>query len=38
MDYEFRNVKGHCEVFCDGEFLFSADDVDEAKKEIEMEE
>ena len=37
-NYELRNVRGHYEVFCNGEFLFSADSVSEAKKEIEMEE
>ena len=34
--YEFRNVKGHIEVFLntDGEFQFSADTMKEAKDEL----
>lgn len=32
--YEFRNVKGHIEVFLNGEFQFSADTMKEAKDEL----
>ena len=35
--YEFRYVKGHIEVFLDGEFQFSADTISEARKELEQE-
>ena len=35
MKYEFRNVKGHVEVFLNGSFLFSADTKAEALAEIE---
>jgi len=35
--YEFRNVKGHIEVFLNGEFQFSADTIGEAHKELEQE-
>ena len=31
---EFRNVKGHVEIFMDGVFLFSADDEEEAEEEL----
>jgi len=34
---EFRNVKGHIEVFKDGKFQFSADNRQEAEKELENE-
>lgn len=33
--YEFRWVRGHVEVFLDGEFLFSADTIHEAEQELE---
>jgi hypothetical protein len=37
-DYEFRNVRGHVEVYRDGELLFSADTGREAREEVrEME-
>lgn len=36
-NYEFRNVKGHIEVFLDGKFQFSADTKGEALKEIKDE-
>lgn len=37
--FEFRNVKGHIEVFLNGEFVLSADTYQEAKSELkEMEE
>lgn len=36
--YEFRNVNGHIEVYRCGSFLFSADTVSEAKKEISEQE
>ena len=32
---EFRWVRGHIEVYLNGEFLFSADTVHEAEKELE---
>ena len=35
MDYEFRNVRGHIEVFLHGVFQFSADTMAEAIEEIE---
>lgn len=34
MKIEFRNVMGHIEVFRDGEFWFSADNMSEAIKEM----
>ena len=38
MNIEFRNVKGHIEVYVDKEFLFSADTVSEALRELEAEQ
>lgn len=36
MNYQFKYVNGHIEVFDDrGAFLFSADDWQEAQEEIE---
>lgn len=35
-NYEFRNVKGHIEVFLNGEFQFSADTMGEAIRELEL--
>lgn len=36
MDVEFRHVRGHIEVFSwEGEFLFSADSMYEARMELE---
>lgn len=32
--YEFRHVKGHIEVYLDGEFQFSADTIQEAREEL----
>ena len=32
--YEFRHVRGHIEVFLNGEFLFSADTMREAREEL----
>lgn len=32
--YEFRNVKGHIEVYFNGVFLFSADTMQEAETEL----
>lgn len=32
--YEFRNVNGHIEVFLDGVFQFSADNMREAEDEL----
>lgn len=33
--YEFRYVRGHIEVFLDGEFQFSADTMREAEDELD---
>lgn len=33
--YEFRYVRGHVEVFQHGSFIFSADTMAEARREIE---
>ena len=33
--YEFRYIRGHVEVFLHGSFLFSADTMSEARREIE---
>lgn len=33
-DYEMRRVRGHIEVFANGKFLFSADNLSEAEDEI----
>lgn len=35
--YTFKYVDGHIEVYLDGVFQFSADSVEEAKREIEYE-
>lgn len=32
--YEFRYVNGHVEVFLDGKFQFSADNITEARREL----
>lgn len=32
--YEFRNVRGHVEVYLDGVFQFSADTNCEARREL----
>ena len=34
MGYEFRNVRGHIEVYEDGKFIVSADNFQEARQEI----
>ena len=34
-NYEIRYVDGHVEVYLAGEFQFSADNVGEARREIE---
>ncbi len=34
--YELRFVRGHVEVYFDGEFCFSADTSEEAETEIEL--
>lgn len=34
--YEIEFVRGHVEVYLDGEFCFSADTRSEAEKEIEL--
>lgn len=36
--YEYRHVRGHIEVFLDGEFQFSADNMHEAREEIKDRE
>ena len=36
-NYELRNVRGHVEVFLDGQFQFSADTKTEAIREINNE-
>lgn len=35
-EFEFRNVKGHVEVFLNDVFQFSADDEKEAREELEF--
>jgi len=32
--YDFRNVRGHVEVYLHGTFLFSADTMEEARREL----
>lgn len=32
--YEYKNVKGHIEVYYNGEFLFTSDNYAEAEKDI----
>lgn len=32
--YDFEFVRGHIEVYLNGEFQFSADNMSEAKKEL----
>ena len=34
MEYDFRNVNGHIEVYAGGRFLFSADSAREAMEEL----
>lgn len=34
MEYDFRNVNGHVEVYTGGKFLFSADSTREAMAEL----
>lgn len=36
--YEFRKVREHIEVFLNGEFQFSADNMSEARAELELEQ
>lgn len=36
--YDFRNVMGHVEVYLHGSFLFSADTIEEARREIARKE
>lgn len=36
--YEFRNIKGHVEVFLNGVFQFSADNMSEAREELRESE
>lgn len=33
--YEFREVRGHIEVFLHGTFQFSADTIEEARRELD---
>lgn len=35
--YQFRNVRGHIEVFLNGSFQFSADTLSEAYAELKQE-
>lgn len=35
--YQFRNVRGHIEVYLDGCFVFSADTMSEAYAELQNE-
>jgi hypothetical protein len=37
-EYEIRNVRGHIEVYRDGDFQFSADTRREAREEVEERE
>lgn len=37
MEYDFKYVKGHVEVYLDGVFQFSADDISEARRELRYE-
>ena len=32
--YDFKNVRGHVEVYLHGTFLFSADTMEEARREL----
>lgn len=32
--YDFRNVRGHVEVYLEGQFQFSADNMSEAQREL----
>lgn len=32
--YDFKNVRGHVEVYLHGIFLFSADTMEEARREL----
>lgn len=36
--YEYKNVKGHIEVYYNGEFLFTADNREEAEMEVKAME
>ena len=36
--YEFRHVNGHIEVYLNGVFQFSADNMREVREELEEEE
>ena len=36
-EYDFREIRGHIQVYLDGKFLFSADTMREAIEEIELE-
>lgn len=35
--YQFRNVRGHIEVYLNGRFVFSADTMSEAYAELKQE-
>lgn len=34
MKYVMKHVKGHVEVYLGGKFIFSADNIDEARSEL----
>ena len=36
IEYEFRKVKEHIEIYQNGKFLVSADNFQEAKQELEQ--
>lgn len=33
--YDFKRVKGYIEVYFNGEFLFTADNMEEAQRDVE---
>ena len=35
--YDFKFVRGHVEVYLDGVFQFSADDIGEARRELRFD-
>lgn len=36
--YDFKSVKGHVEVYLDGVFQFSADNMSEARRELRCDD
>lgn len=36
--YDFKLVRGHVEVYLDGQFQFSADNMSEARRELRCED